>query len=112
MKIAIPLVGGKLSPHFGHCENFAFIDVDRAGGKILQRTDVGAPPHQPGLLPGWLRERGVDMILAGGMGGRAQEFFGQMGIDVVLGAPSDEPEKIVLAWMEGNLILGPNVCDH
>jgi len=112
MKIAIPLVGGKLSPHFGHCENFAFVDVDKTGGTILQRTDVEAPPHEPGLLPAWLREHGVNMIVAGGMGIRAQEFFTQMGIEVVLGAPSAEPETIVRSWMDGTLTRGPNICDH
>jgi len=30
MKIAIPLAGGKLSAHFGHCQEFAIIDADPA----------------------------------------------------------------------------------
>ena len=112
MRIAIPLTGGKLSPHFGHCECFAFIDVDRTSRKILGRSDVDAPPHQPGMLPSWLRERDVEMILAGGMGVRAREFFDQMGIEVLVGAPPENPEHLVRSWLDGNLSLGPNVCDH
>ena len=30
MKIAIPLANGQLAMHFGHCEQFALIDVDEA----------------------------------------------------------------------------------
>ena len=30
MKIAIPLAAGRLCMHFGHCEQFALVDVDGA----------------------------------------------------------------------------------
>ena len=40
MKIAIPVTGGRLSAHFGHCERFALIDVDTAERKILSRVDI------------------------------------------------------------------------
>lgn len=112
MKISIPIVQGRLSPHFGHCETFAFIEVDEKAKKIVGREDVEAPPHQPGLLPVWLHERGVHMILAGGMGVRARELFAQKQIQVCVGAPSLEPETLVDQWMQGTLSLGDNICDH
>ena len=68
MKIAIPLAEGKLAMHFGHCDRFALMDVDTSEKKLLKRVDVEAPPHQPGLLPPWLAERGANMIIAGGIG--------------------------------------------
>ncbi len=112
MKIAIPTAGERLCPHFGHCEIFAFLEVDRQARTILKRNDVVPPPHQPGLLPGWLREHGVKLVIAGGMGHRAQEFFNQMGIEVVVGAPAEDPEDLARSWMDGTLVLGGNVCDH
>lgn len=66
MRIAIPLTGGTLSAHFGHCESFALVDADPAEKKILGREDAVPPPHEPGVLPAWLAERGADMIIAGG----------------------------------------------
>ena len=51
MRIAIPVANEQLSPHFGHCEKFALIDVDTTDRKILSRVDIEAPPHEPGLLP-------------------------------------------------------------
>jgi predicted Fe-Mo cluster-binding NifX family protein len=112
MNIAIPVAQGRLCPHFGHCETFAIFEVDRDARKIIGRTDLEAPPHQPGLLPGWLMDRGANAIIAGGMGMRAQEFFKQMGIEVLVGAPSGEPETVVQSWLDDTLVLGGNICDH
>ena len=112
MRIAIPLAGGRLSMHFGHGETFALIDVDPDEKKILNREDVPAPPHQPGLLPAWLADHAASMIIAGGMGQRARAIFSQYGIEVVVGAPSESPEEIVTAYLEGTLEVGDNICDH
>ena len=112
MRIAIPIADGKLAMHFGHCERFALIDVDTTKRKILKREDVEAPPHQPGLLPPWLAERGANTIIAGGMGQRAQVLFSEQGIQVLVGAPSETPEKLVTKYLEGTLQGGENACDH
>ena len=112
MKYAIPVVGGKMSPHFGHCENFALFDVDEQSKKIVGREDLPSPEHQPGLLPKWLAEKGASVIIAGGMGPMAQQLFGQSGIKVVIGALESDPEKAVLNYLEGQLATGDNICDH
>jgi predicted Fe-Mo cluster-binding NifX family protein len=112
MKIAIPVVQDKLSPHFGHCEKFALIDVDLEKREILATELLPSPEHQPGLLPVWLHERGATIIIAGGMGMRAQDIFAQNGIRVVTGAPVEDPETIVKAFLEDSLQIGENICDH
>lgn len=112
MRIAIPIADGKLSMHFGHCERFVLIDVDPTEKKILKREDIEAPPHQPGLLPPWLAERGANLIIAGGMGARAQGLFAEQGIQVVVGAPAETPEKLVADYLTGRLQAGENICDH
>jgi predicted Fe-Mo cluster-binding NifX family protein len=112
MRIAIPLANDRLTMHFGHCERFALVDVDTTQKKILKREDIDAPPHQPGLLPPWLEERGAKMIIAGGMGQRAQELFAQRGIQVVVGAPPKTPEDLIGNYLAGTLQLGENGCDH
>jgi predicted Fe-Mo cluster-binding NifX family protein len=112
MRIAIPLADGKLSAHFGHCEYFALVDVDPKDKRMLKREDVEAPPHQPGLLPPWLAERGAHLIISGGMGQRAQDLFVQQGIQVVVGASPETPEQLVAHYLAGTLQVGSNVCDH
>ena len=111
-RIAIPIVEGHLSAHFGHCEEFAIFDVDLENKKIVGQEKAPSPPHEPGLLPRWLGEKGVNVIIAGGMGTRAQELFAEQGIAVSIGAPADDPEKIVISYMDNALELGDNTCDH
>ncbi len=112
MKIAIPIAGGRLSMHFGHCGIFALLDVDSEAGKILGRKDVDSPPHQPGLLPPWLAAQGVNRVIAGGMGQRARQIFQSHGIRVLVGARSETPERVVGDYLAGTLQTGENVCDH
>ena len=111
-KIAMPVVGGLLSAHFGHCDEFDIFDVDRENKKIIGRETAPSPPHEPGLLPRWLSEKGVNLIIAGGMGPQAQQLFARDGIDVFIGAASDDPVKLVQAYLEESLELGDNTCNH
>jgi len=112
MRVAIPIAGGRLSAHFGHCEEFALIDVDPEKREITQTQMIPAPDHQPGLLPRWLHEQGATVIIAGGMGSRAQDLFAQSGIRVIIGAPTQGPEAIVTAYLSDSLQTGENICDH
>jgi Mrp family chromosome partitioning ATPase/predicted Fe-Mo cluster-binding NifX family protein len=109
-RFAIPTARGKLSLHFGHCEAFAIIDA--SDGEIVGREDAQAPEAVPGVLPKWLAERGVNVIIAGGMGQRAQGLFAEYGIEVATGAPRGEPEELVRAYLAGTLATGENICDH
>ena len=111
MKIAIPTVDGILCAHFGHCYQFAVIDVDPESRTIKAAEWLTPPPHEPGVLPAWLGRLGCDLIIAGGMGGRAIGMFQQQGVEVVIGAPSKKPEEIVLAYLNGELTTGGNPCD-
>ena len=110
MKIAVPVENNKLCSHFGHCASFAILDVEKK--EIRGRTDAVAPPHEPGLLPRWLSEKGVDLVLAGGMGGRAKNLFAEKNIQVVVGAPSDTQESVVLQYLNGKLQTTTNTCTH
>jgi predicted Fe-Mo cluster-binding NifX family protein len=101
-----------MSPHFGHCEQFALYDVDEQKKEIISKEFVNSPEHQPGLLPAWLAERGVSVIIAVGMGPRALDIFQENGIEVVLGSLEGDPEKAVLSHLEGRLATGDNICDH
>ena len=112
MRIAIPVVDGQLARHFGHCEQFMIFDVDRDAGGVGDATSLQAPPHQPGLLPEWLKSHGVDVVIAGGMGRRAQVLFAESGVETVLGAMHDDPRAIVEDYLSGVLATGDNPCDH
>jgi len=70
------------------------------------------PPHQSGLLPQWLSGLHVELIIAGGMGRRAQQLFAQRGTDIVVGAADDNPQKLASQYLTGQLKTEQNICDH
>ncbi len=112
MRIAVPVTDGILSSHFGHCQRFVVFDVDADGKTIGGRLELTPPPHEPGTFPRWLHEQGATVIIAGGMGSRAQSLFGENGIQVVVGAAGGAPDAIVQEFLAGRLATGANACDH
>lgn len=98
--------------HFGHCEKFVMVDINLEDKTITGTTELEPPPHEPGLLPRWLGEQSTNLIIAGGMGQRAQTLFEAQNIAVVVGAPAEEPETLAKAYLAGTLQTGGNACDH
>ncbi|SMD11406.1 iron-sulfur cluster carrier protein MrpORP [Sporomusa malonica] len=110
MKIAIPVVQGKLCTHFGHCEQFAILTVD--DGKIVEQETLTPPPHAPGVIPNWVADQGCTDILVGGMGEAAQAILQERGVQILCGAPCDAPENLVDLYLQGKLVNSGNTCDH
>lgn len=109
MKIAVASEGNRVASHFGHCEKFIVFEVrDR---EVTGNKDIFNPGHEPGLLPRLLAEEGVNVVIAGGIGFRAQRLFAENEIQVVAGA-SGPINEVVEAFLKGNLATGPNLCDH
>ncbi len=112
MKIAVPTEGGRVSSHFGHCEQFAILEVDRPSRFVLRMDFVTPPPHEPGTLPGWLHGLGVNVVLAGGMGARAADLLARHGIETVLGVPTLPVSEVVEAYLDGRIASTASACDH
>jgi ATP-binding protein involved in chromosome partitioning len=110
MRFAVPLANGVLCGHFGHCQQFVIVDAQ--DGRISAMTCHTSPPHEPGALPRWLGELGVNVVIAGGMGRRALGLFNERGIQVMVGATSAAPEELVADYLAGILRVGHNLCDH
>jgi ATP-binding protein involved in chromosome partitioning len=110
MKIAVPMVQGRFSEHFGGAESFGLYDVDETAKAILANIEAQAPPHERGAFPRWLHEQGANVILAGGMGPRAVQMFEQYGIQVVPGVTGDAPEAVVKAFLAGTLMATGDLC--
>jgi predicted Fe-Mo cluster-binding NifX family protein len=109
-RIAIPLQNGILCSHFGHCEQFAIINAE--DHSISAEDLLTPPPHEPGLLPAWLAEKGVTDVIAGGMGQRAISLFNQQNINVFVGAQIKTPKELATDLLNGSLVAGSNYCDH
>ena len=107
MKIAISTDGDYVSPHFGRCPSFTLAEVEE--GQLIKKTEIQNPGHHPGFLPQFLSEQGVEVIVAGGMGRRAQDLFAESGIETVLGI-SGTVEETLRKILEGTLEGGESLC--
>ena len=107
MRIAISTDGEQVSAHFGRCPSFTIVDI--VENEIKNRENVGNPGHHPGFIPEFLHKRGVDCIIAGGMGRKASEFFNQFGIETIVGITGtiqETLEKIKSGTLKG----GEGLC--
>ncbi len=109
MKIGVAKEGNMVSQHFGHCEGFQVFDVK--DGKVVGQEFVQSPGHRPGFLPPFLAEKGVNLVIAGGMGASAQELFNERGISVIVGAQG-RMEDVVARYLKGSLISTGSICSE
>jgi predicted Fe-Mo cluster-binding NifX family protein len=76
-----------ISPHFGRCPYFVLVDLeDRDVKQVREVENPYFQAHQPGQVPSFINSLDVNVMLTGGMGGRAIAFFEQFGIEGVTGA--------------------------
>lgn len=109
-KIAIPVNNGMLDGHFGHCKQFAIFELKDK--EVVSESILDAPPHEPGLLPKFLAEKGVTDIIAGGMGQMAITLFHQNGVNVFVGAPQLAARNLVSGFINQTIQFKANYCDH
>jgi predicted Fe-Mo cluster-binding NifX family protein len=76
-----------VSPHFGRCPYFVLVDLESRDVSQVQAVDNPYyGNHQPGQVPAFIHSLEANVMLTGGMGGRAIGFFQQFGIEGVTGA--------------------------
>jgi predicted Fe-Mo cluster-binding NifX family protein len=92
MKIAVTAENNNglesmVAQHFGHAPYFVLVDVEN--GEVTTVESAANPyaeAHQPGQIPAFIKQLNANVILSGGMGGRAIEFFEQANIKAATGA--------------------------
>ena len=107
MIIAVASEGKMVTEHFGHCQNFNLFHVEN--GQIVDRESIPNPGHKPGFLPNFLNDKGVKVIISGGMGGGAVDIFNEKEIEVITGAEG-AAEDLVNRYMKGELESTGSVC--
>lgn len=110
MKIAVTYENGQIFQHFGHTEQFRLYDVEDGRVVSSEITDTAGSGH--GALAGFLREKGVDVLICGGIGAGAQNALAEAGIKLY-GGVSGNADAAVEALISGELAYDPEVmCDH
>ena len=111
MKIAIATDGNQVSAHFGRCGAYTIFEVNMGLKEVKSKTLVDTPGHQPGMLPPFLKGKGADWVIVGGMGPRAQNLFTELNIQPVIGV-TGEVDTVIRDFLNGTLAGGESLCDQ
>ena len=110
MRIAVTYENGEIFQHFGRTEQFKLYDVEN--GAVAAAEIVGTNGSGHGALAGFLKDRGVDALICGGIGGGAQAAMNAAGI-TFYGCVSGNADEAVQKLLAGTLAYDPNVvCSH
>ncbi len=110
MKIAVTFENGYVFQHFGHTEQFKIYVTDGNEIKSSEVVDTNGSGH--GALAQFLKDRGVETLICGGIGGGAKTALAEAGI-TLLGGVSGNADEAVKAYIAGNLVYNPDIeCAH
>jgi len=108
MKIAITAdtdqgLASPVAQHFGHAPYFVLVELQDGAARA---TDVLANPfaesHEPGQIPAFIQAQGAEVMISGGMGGRAIGFFRDAGVRTATGASGSVGDALQ-AYLNGSL---------
>ena len=109
MRIAVTYENGNIFQHFGHTEEFKVYEVEE--GKVVSSEIIGSNGSGHGALAGLLNEKGIDVLICGGIGGGAQAALAERGIELCAGAEGNA-DRAVEAYLRGELINTGANCGH
>lgn len=110
MKVAVTYDEGEIFQHFGKTPAFLFAEIE--GKKIVSQTveQTGESGHS--ALFGFLKSRGVDAVVCGGIGQGARDALSSGGISVIAGQ-SGSAEAALAFFANGDLKDSPaGTCSH
>ncbi len=109
MKLAISSENNQVAQHFGRCKEYTIVEVKNS--EVKDKKVIPNPGHAPGAIPKFLNNKGCDLIIAGGMGRRAQGFFNDFGMDWIIGVQGDV-DKVIQDFINDELEVGDSTCTH
>lgn len=109
MKIAVATEDAHVSSHFGRCTEYTIAEIKE--GKLVNKIITPTPGHSPGSLPRYMKDLGVDCVITGGMGPKAQNLFTELGIDTIVGV-NGPVSNVINDFIVGRLASGKSTCMH
>ena len=97
-------IDAQIGDHFGQCDLFTLVEID--DGKVTKVDALPGVSHQHGgcMVPvDLLSNRGVTILIAGGMGMRPLMGFNQVGIDVYQKGGAARVGQAIDAFLSGSL---------
>ena len=111
MIVAVPYLEGNVNAHFGSTQ--AFLIAEAVDGKVEQTSvfEVQGMQHNHSGIAGFLKEQGVEVILAGGMGAPMQQALKMQGFELYCGV-SGPAVAAVEAFLRGEIEQSESTCGH
>ena len=110
MKIAVTYDNGQIFQHFGRTEQFKIFEAEN--GTVTAAQVIGTNGNGHGALAGFLKEKGVEVLICGGIGAGAQDALDKAGISLY-GGVTGLADTAVSDFLAGTLLYNPEVhCDH
>ena len=111
MIVAVPYLHGDVNAHFVSTQ--AFLVAEGVNCKVESTTvfEVQGMQHNNSGIAGFLKEQGVEVILAGGMGAPMQQALKQKGFDLYCGV-SGAAVEAVEAFLRGEIEQSESTCGH
>jgi predicted DNA-binding protein (UPF0251 family)/predicted Fe-Mo cluster-binding NifX family protein len=111
MKIAVPYLQGDVNAHFGSTQSF--LVAEAADGELGRTTifEIQGMQHSHSGIAGFLKEQGIEVILAGGMGAPMQQALKQVGFSVYCGVSGPALEAVE-AFLRGEIEHSEATCGH
>jgi len=107
MKIAISTDSGNVCAHFGRAPEFTFVTIEN--DQVIEKKVLPNPGHSVGSIPQFVNQQGANFMIAGGMGNRAEAFFNQYGIEVIVGV-TGRIDDVIKKILDGTLEGGESLC--
>ncbi|MCK7487079.1 MAG: NifB/NifX family molybdenum-iron cluster-binding protein [Bacillus subtilis] len=109
MIIATAMNSNGALDHFGHCEHFLLHTIE--DGKVVASKKFVNPEHKHGVLPGLLRDLGVETVLVESIGPSAMRLLDELGIRYLKGL-SMTANSAIEGYLAGTLVSSDDHCDH
>ncbi|MGQ9744177.1 MAG: NifB/NifX family molybdenum-iron cluster-binding protein [Candidatus Bathycorpusculaceae bacterium] len=104
-------IDGVLAGHFGRCPYYTFVEVE---GDQIKNVETKENPyfnaHAPGVVPEFIAKQGAKVIVAGGMGPRAIDWFERLGVEPITGVYG-KVRDLLNDYLNGKL-SGAEPCDE
>lgn len=105
MKVCIPTMGNggmeeAVSQHFGRAQTFTLVDIDAGDVQVLQ--NVSEHMGGNGLPTDALKDKGIQVMIVGGLGPKAVQNFAEQCVEVFVGATGTVKDAIE-DWRDGVL---------
>ena len=109
MKVAIPLYRGRIAPRLAFAKEVLIVTVRR--GKVWEREQIDLSAFSPLEIPKVLAERGVTVLIGGGVEPPLGKMLRAHNIEVIWGIIGEVDEVLPLYLSKG-LRVGMGPCQR